>query len=155
MGDMRQRHLVDFDDHMDVIGHPAIGVVAMAEAFDAIAQEALEGSSITLGQEYRLAVVTASAEVIEGSTIVLSRLSSHRREDAKRTSELASRRPGTHTAQRSVEKIGDVRMGSRPDAGGRDSLVYQITASSNDTARKSGQKIVHRLTKQMKLTICL
>ncbi len=33
-------------------------------------------------------------------------------------------------SQRSVEKIGGVRMGSRPDAGGRESIVYQITATA-------------------------
>jgi N-acetyltransferase len=33
-------------------------------------------------------------------------------------------------SQRAVEKIGAVRVGSRPDAGGRDSLVYRITAST-------------------------
>jgi len=32
-------------------------------------------------------------------------------------------------SQRAVEKIGAVRAGSRPDAAGRDSYVYQITAS--------------------------
>ena len=31
---------------------------------------------------------------------------------------------------RAVEKIGGVRVGSRPDAEGRDSYVYQITASA-------------------------
>ena len=31
---------------------------------------------------------------------------------------------------RAVEKIGGVRMGSRPDAGGRDSYTYEITASA-------------------------
>jgi predicted MFS family arabinose efflux permease len=34
--------------------------------------------------------------VIEGSTVVLSRFPSHTLEDAKRTPELASCRPGTH-----------------------------------------------------------
>ena len=33
-------------------------------------------------------------------------------------------------SQRAVEKIGGVRMGSRPDGGGRNSYVYQITAST-------------------------
>lgn len=33
-------------------------------------------------------------------------------------------------SQRAVEKIGGVRVGSRPDAGGQNSFVYQITASS-------------------------
>jgi RimJ/RimL family protein N-acetyltransferase len=33
-------------------------------------------------------------------------------------------------SQRAVEKIGGVRVGSRPDSGGRDSFVYQITAST-------------------------
>ena len=33
-------------------------------------------------------------------------------------------------SRRAVEKIGGVRVGSRPDAGGRDSLIYQITAST-------------------------
>ena len=33
-------------------------------------------------------------------------------------------------SQRAVEKIGGVRVGMRPDAGGRDSLVYQISGSS-------------------------
>lgn len=33
-------------------------------------------------------------------------------------------------SQRAVEKIGGVRVGARTDAGGRDSFVYQITAST-------------------------
>jgi RimJ/RimL family protein N-acetyltransferase len=33
-------------------------------------------------------------------------------------------------SQRAVEKIGAVRVGSRPDAVGRDSFVFQITAST-------------------------
>ena len=32
-------------------------------------------------------------------------------------------------SQRAVEKIGAVRVGSRPDTGGRESLVYEITAA--------------------------
>jgi len=37
--------------------------------------------------------------------------------------------PGNVRSQRAVEKIGGVRVGSRRDAGGRDSFVYQISAS--------------------------
>jgi RimJ/RimL family protein N-acetyltransferase len=33
-------------------------------------------------------------------------------------------------SQRAIEKIGGVRVGSRPDAGGRESLVYEITAAA-------------------------
>ena len=33
-------------------------------------------------------------------------------------------------SQRAVEKVGGVRVGSRPDAHGRDSFVYQITAAA-------------------------
>jgi RimJ/RimL family protein N-acetyltransferase len=33
-------------------------------------------------------------------------------------------------SQRAVEKIGGVRVGSRPDRSGRTSIVYQITAST-------------------------
>ena len=33
-------------------------------------------------------------------------------------------------SQRAVEKIGGVRVGSRPDGGGRNSYVYQTTAST-------------------------
>ena len=33
-------------------------------------------------------------------------------------------------SQRAVERIGGVRAGTRPDAGGRDSYVYRITASA-------------------------
>lgn len=33
-------------------------------------------------------------------------------------------------SQRALEKIGSVRVGSRPDADGRDSYVYQITEST-------------------------
>jgi RimJ/RimL family protein N-acetyltransferase len=36
--------------------------------------------------------------------------------------------PHNLRSQRAMEKIGGVRVGSRPDATGRDSLVYQITA---------------------------
>ncbi len=38
--------------------------------------------------------------------------------------------PQNRRSQRAVEKIGGVRVGSRPDASGRESVVYQITASS-------------------------
>jgi RimJ/RimL family protein N-acetyltransferase len=41
--------------------------------------------------------------------------------------------PTNFRSQRALEKIGAVRDGSRPDASGRDSFVYQITASSFDT----------------------
>src|SRR5215467_11974296 len=37
--------------------------------------------------------------------------------------------PENLRSQRAVEKIGGVRVGSRPDAGGRTSFIYQITAS--------------------------
>jgi RimJ/RimL family protein N-acetyltransferase len=37
--------------------------------------------------------------------------------------------PGNLRSQRAVEKIGGVRVGSRPDGSGRDSYVYRITAS--------------------------
>lgn len=37
--------------------------------------------------------------------------------------------PQNLRSQRAVEKIGGVRVGARPDAEGRDSYVYQITAS--------------------------
>ena len=38
--------------------------------------------------------------------------------------------PQNRRSQRGVEKIGGVRVGSRLDGGGRDSLVYRITAST-------------------------
>jgi N-acetyltransferase len=38
--------------------------------------------------------------------------------------------PQNLRSQRAMEKIGGVRAGSRPDAGGRDSFVYQITAAT-------------------------
>jgi RimJ/RimL family protein N-acetyltransferase len=38
--------------------------------------------------------------------------------------------PQNMRSQRAVEKIGAVRVGWRPDAGGRDSYVYEITASA-------------------------
>jgi RimJ/RimL family protein N-acetyltransferase len=37
--------------------------------------------------------------------------------------------PENLRSQRAREKIGGVRVGSRPDGGGRDSFVYQVTAS--------------------------
>jgi len=38
--------------------------------------------------------------------------------------------PQNLRSQRAMEKIGGVRVGSRRDGGGRDSFVYQITAST-------------------------
>jgi RimJ/RimL family protein N-acetyltransferase len=38
--------------------------------------------------------------------------------------------PENLRSQRAVEKIGGVRVGSRADAGGRNSFVYEITASA-------------------------
>jgi RimJ/RimL family protein N-acetyltransferase len=38
--------------------------------------------------------------------------------------------PQNLRSQRAVEKIGGVRAGSRPDASGRESIVYQITAEA-------------------------
>jgi RimJ/RimL family protein N-acetyltransferase len=44
--------------------------------------------------------------------------------------------PHNLRSQRAVEKIGGVRLGSRQNAEGRDSFVYQITASAfNDDAQ--------------------
>jgi RimJ/RimL family protein N-acetyltransferase len=39
--------------------------------------------------------------------------------------------PTNLRSQRAVEKIGGVRVGSRPDLAGRDSYVYRITRSSS------------------------
>jgi RimJ/RimL family protein N-acetyltransferase len=41
--------------------------------------------------------------------------------------------PSNTRSQRAVEKIGGVRVGRRPDAGGRDSHVYEITAGAPET----------------------
>jgi len=38
--------------------------------------------------------------------------------------------PQNLRSQRAVEKIGGVRVGSRPDRSGRDSFLYQLTAST-------------------------
>jgi RimJ/RimL family protein N-acetyltransferase len=38
--------------------------------------------------------------------------------------------PQNARSQRAIEKIGGVRVESRPDGGGRESFVYQITAST-------------------------
>jgi N-acetyltransferase len=38
--------------------------------------------------------------------------------------------PQNVRSQRAIEKIGGVRVGSRPDGGGRENFVYQITAST-------------------------
>jgi RimJ/RimL family protein N-acetyltransferase len=38
--------------------------------------------------------------------------------------------PQNLRSQRAVEKLGATRVGSRPDASGRDSFVYQLTAST-------------------------
>jgi N-acetyltransferase len=38
--------------------------------------------------------------------------------------------PQNVRSQRAIEKIGGFRVGSRPDGGGRESFVYQITAST-------------------------
>lgn len=38
--------------------------------------------------------------------------------------------PQNVRSQRAMEKIGGVRLGSRRDAGGRESFVYQINAST-------------------------
>jgi len=43
--------------------------------------------------------------------------------------------PQNLRSQRAVEKIGGVRAGSRPDAGGRESFVYEISASAFDRQR--------------------
>jgi N-acetyltransferase len=42
--------------------------------------------------------------------------------------------PKNLRSQKALEKIGGVLVGSRPDATGRDSLVYQITASTHQIA---------------------
>ena len=43
--------------------------------------------------------------------------------------------PQNLRSQRAVEKIGAVRVGSRPDASGRESLVYQITPTAVSVVR--------------------
>ena len=39
-------------------------------------------------------------------------------------------------SQRAVEKIGGVRIGSRPDSAGRESIVYEITSGAYERADK-------------------
>jgi RimJ/RimL family protein N-acetyltransferase len=46
--------------------------------------------------------------------------------------------PDNRRSQRAVEKIGGVRVGSRLDAAGRDSIVYQITAATLSLPQRSG-----------------
>ena len=46
--------------------------------------------------------------------------------------------PQNLRSQRAVEKIGGVRVGSRPDAEGRESYVYQITAAAFSQRACSG-----------------
>ena len=41
--------------------------------------------------------------------------------------------PQNFRSQRAVEKIGGLRVGSRPDADGRDNYVYRITGSAYST----------------------
>jgi RimJ/RimL family protein N-acetyltransferase len=41
-------------------------------------------------------------------------------------------------SQRAMEKIGGIRVGTRPDASGRDSYVYQITAARWNDANPEG-----------------
>jgi RimJ/RimL family protein N-acetyltransferase len=41
--------------------------------------------------------------------------------------------PQNLRSQRAIEKIGGVRVGSRPDANGRNSFVYQISAPTHVT----------------------
>src|SRR5208282_1469414 len=53
--------------------------------------------------------------------------------------------PQNWRSQRAMEKIGGVRVGSRPDAGGRDSFVYRITASSFDAFDRPGAAAPVRL----------
>ena len=38
--------------------------------------------------------------------------------------------PENFRSQKAVEKVGGFRVGSRPDAGGRDSFIYRISAST-------------------------
>lgn len=45
--------------------------------------------------------------------------------------------PENLRSQRAMEKIGGVRVGSRLDGGGRNSLVYQITASAFARQRRT------------------
>jgi len=51
--------------------------------------------------------------------------------------------PQNLRSQRAIEKVGGVLAGSRPDGSGRDSFVYQITASTfaqeRHTTRGPGQ----------------
>jgi RimJ/RimL family protein N-acetyltransferase len=41
-------------------------------------------------------------------------------------------------SQQAVERIGGIRVGTRPDAGGRDSYVYQISAAAFERQDGSG-----------------
>lgn len=45
--------------------------------------------------------------------------------------------PQNRRSQRAVEKIGGVRAGSRLDAGGRESIVYEITATRYGTGSRT------------------
>jgi len=46
--------------------------------------------------------------------------------------------PQNLRSQRAMEKIGGVRVGSRPDAGGRESFIYQINAATIVSSPRAG-----------------
>jgi RimJ/RimL family protein N-acetyltransferase len=46
---------------------------------------------------------------------------------------------GNRRSQRAVEKIGGVRVGTRPDASGRDSIIYQIAAATFGQGHNASQ----------------
>ncbi len=47
--------------------------------------------------------------------------------------------PQNVRSQRAVEKIGGVRAGSRPDAGGRESYIYEMTRGEGGGERAEGK----------------
>jgi RimJ/RimL family protein N-acetyltransferase len=52
-------------------------------------------------------------------------------------------------SQRAVERIGGIRVGTRPDASGRDSYVYQITASTLGSQDiKGGNDVVYEVPRK-------
>ena len=49
--------------------------------------------------------------------------------------------PRNLRSQRAVEKIGGVRVGSRPDAGGRESFVYEIRSLPAEDSRAAVERL--------------
>ena len=90
MNDLRQRHCVNLDRQMEVVGHETESVYLMTKAICALCEKPQHSLPVPIVKEQGLSVIAAGDTMIDRSRVVNSSRSSHKLLDGIRSADLPS-----------------------------------------------------------------